>query len=79
MTQFQNVALRCAVTRAISEEVGKPVEELKPETRLEELGIDSLEFVSLMMACGAAAGKDIPENKWQEMETVGDIFQVLAC
>lgn len=48
-----------------------------PETKLEDLGVDSLEFVSLMLAIGGQF-KEIPDSRWSELDTVGDIIRIIA-
>lgn len=62
------------VKQIIAEELG--CENVSGETTLEDLGVDSLEFVSLMQAIGRELG-EIPEEKWAQIETVGDIADLL--
>jgi acyl carrier protein len=62
------------IKQVIAEELGR--DDVTAETSLEELGIDSLEFVSLMQALGRAIS-DIPETRWEEIKTVGDIERIV--
>ncbi len=41
-------------------------------SRLDELGLDSLEFVELMLEVSRVF-KDIPDAEWSQLETIGDI------
>jgi acyl carrier protein len=58
----------------IESETGKAV---TPETRIDELGIDSLEFVCLMQSIEEKF-KAIPEVEWSKLDTVGDILKALG-
>jgi acyl carrier protein len=42
------------------------------ETRLDSLGLDSLEFLNLMLLCG------VPDEKVAALETVGDICDAVC-
>lgn len=46
-------------------------------TTLAALGVDSLEFVSIMQ-CISNEIKSIPESKYYALDTVGDLLRVLA-
>jgi acyl carrier protein len=59
----------------IAEETGRP--DVEYTTKLEDLGIDSLDFVDLMMRIEQRF-KAIPKEKWGELDTVGDIARALA-
>jgi acyl carrier protein len=61
----------------ISEETGRPVAEIEYTTKLEDLSIDSLDFVDLMLSIEKCF-KPIPKEKWGELDTVGDIVRALA-
>jgi len=49
---------------------------LDESTTLEAMGIDSLEFVSLMQCIGHEI-KFIPESKYHALNTVGDLLEAL--
>jgi acyl carrier protein len=57
----------------IEQETGQSVTE---ETSLSEMGLDSLEFVSLLQAISEKI-QAIPETHWPMLNTVGDIAKVL--
>jgi acyl carrier protein len=61
------------IKQLISQELGRNVE---AETTMEELGLDSLEFVALMQAVSKETG-DIPESRWEEVKTVGDLERLV--
>lgn len=60
----------------IAAETGKSG--LTLETKLEDLGLDSLEFVSLMLAISNTF-REISENQWADLRTIGDIERALTC
>lgn len=55
--------------KVIEEEVGF---EASLDMRMEDLGLDSLEFYDLMVTLGSKIGP-IPEIEWGRFDTVGDI------
>ena len=65
------------VREIIANELGLSPEIIGADTVLEELGIDSLEFVSLMQAIGKEIA-EIPESKWERLRTVGDIARATS-
>lgn len=60
----------------VAKETDKQMSGISAETRLDSLGIDSLEFVCLMQVIQREIG-DIPEAEWAGLETVGDV--AAAC
>jgi acyl carrier protein len=56
----------CAV---IEQETGQRV---TPETRLDAMGLDSLDFLNLMVACS------VPDEKVADLNTVGDIIHAVC-
>lgn len=65
-----------ALTVLIAEETGVPVADITLETKLEDLGVDSLDFLDLMQVIGEKF-KPIPETQFAELSTVGDIAKAL--
>lgn len=61
------------VIEIVKQETGA---EVNADTALESLGLDSLEFVELMLAIAKDCA-DIPDAHWGELNTVGDMAQ--AC
>jgi acyl carrier protein len=64
------------IQHIIAEELGR--EDVAEDKPLEELGLDSLEFVFLMTAIGKEIG-EIPEAQWAQMHTIGDIVKALQA
>ena len=51
--------------------------ELDDSTRLDSLVADSLEFLSLVSAIENAFGIKIPDSKYTEVHTVGDLHSLI--
>lgn len=64
------------IIRIIGEELGR--EKVTAENTLEDLGLDSLEFVFLMTAIAKEIA-EIPESKWAGIHTVGDLVRALEA
>lgn len=47
-------------------------------TKLQELNVDSLEFVDLLLAIANETGLSVPDDKVGDLQTVGDIVAELA-
>lgn len=47
---------------------------LSESSRLDDMNLDSLEFVQLMV-CINSEVKDIPDAEWARMNTIGDIVR----
>lgn len=67
---------KAAVLTLVAREVGAEVESLSLETRLEALGIDSLEFLCLMLCVNKEIGT-LPETRYHALNTIGDIVKEL--
>jgi acyl carrier protein len=59
------------VITVVAVEACVSAEDITGTTKLDDLGIDSLDFVSLMQAL------DIPQNTWEGINTVADLVRVL--
>lgn len=62
----------CAV---VERETG---EHITPGTRLEDLGLDSLEYANLLLEVSKSTGKEIPLERWGELHYVSDIARELV-
>lgn len=64
------------VAEIIAERIGKDVSEITPDTKIEDLGLDSLDVAELMMQFEDEFGYEIElgENK---AETVGDLVLII--
>lgn len=67
--------LRTALLEIISDEVGILEEDLKPELQLENLGLDSLEFIHLIQEIERETGIRIPDERISSLNTVGDLLE----
>jgi acyl carrier protein len=62
------------VIETVERETGQKV---TAETSLDDLGLDSLEFISLVLAVGEATGKTIPDEKIAGLTRVEDLAREL--
>lgn len=68
---FQKVAALIAAYKKM------PVEEIKPETTFQELGMDSLDALSLVFEIEETFNVTIPDDAAKNIETVGQIVENL--
>lgn len=64
------------VLSVISRETGAG--QLTVETSIDSLGLDSLEFVSLLLEIEKELGKNPDEDKVSGVETIGDLIKAFA-
>ncbi len=68
-----------AVFNILVEQLGVPRAQLTPEARLQEdLGADSLTLVEITMALEERLDISIPDEEWERVTTVGELFEALA-
>ena len=68
-----------AVLDILVEQLGVQEAQLTPEARLEEdLGADSLTKVEITMALEERFELSIPDEEWERVTTVGELFEVLG-
>ncbi len=68
-----------AVLVILVQELGVHEAQLTPEASLEEdLGADSLTKVEITMALEEHFNLAIPDEEWEKVSTVGDLFEALA-
>ncbi len=66
------VDVRYKIYDIISEQTGKPVDEIKDESSyIADLGLDSLDLVELVMAFEEAFNQEIPDADAESLDTVG--------
>jgi acyl carrier protein len=63
------------ILQVIERETGQAVTE---DTPLDELHVDSLEFIDLTLTISAETGKYIPDEKLSGLHTVGDLVREFA-
>lgn len=68
--------MREKVLAVIRREVQPPPANLSESTPMEALNIDSLEFLDLLVSIGSEIGSDIPDNRIDELKTVGDLIRI---
>lgn len=68
--------MREKVLAVIQREVQPPPANLSESTPMEALNIDSLEFLDLLVSIGSEIGSDIPDNRIDELKTVGDLIRI---
>ena len=80
MNNMLSDADNAAVRRILAEQLGVEEEQLTPEAKLQDdLGSDSLTLVEITMALEEHFGISIPDEEWEKVSTVGDLFEALGC
>jgi acyl carrier protein len=68
-----------AVLGILVEELGVQRAQLTPEAKIkEDLGADSLTVIEIAMAMEEQFHLSIPDEQWETVSTVGDLFETLA-
>lgn len=68
-----------AVLDILVEQLGVQDTQLTPEATLEQdLGADSLTLVEITIALEERFNLSIPDEEWERVSTVGDVFEALA-
>lgn len=62
------------VLKLMHEQLGVPVGEIKLDSTIEELGIDSLDEIEIVMAVEDAFDLEIPDEDCEKWETVQSII-----
>ena len=65
--------VKCVVFEAIAREQGCSPEDLTLETRLEDLGIDSLRAITILYQLEEQFDIEVPNERIETIVTVGDI------
>jgi len=63
------------VRAVIERETGQKVSNSTP---LDDLDLDSLEFIDLLSEVDKETGREIPQSLWGDLKTVGDIVVLSA-
>ncbi len=67
------------VEEILAEELGVESEQLTPDARLmEDLSADSLTLVQIAMAIEDRFDLTVPDERWEGVKTVGEVFDLLA-
>ncbi len=68
-----------ALIDILVEQLGVAPEQLTPDARIQQdLGADSLTVMEITMAVEERFNLSIPDEEWEEVQTVGDLFETLA-
>jgi acyl carrier protein len=68
-----------AVNSILVEEIGITETQITIESRIEQdLGADSLTMVEIMMKLEDRFGISAPDESWDRISTVGDLYEVVA-
>jgi acyl carrier protein len=68
-----------AVLDILVEQLGVQEAQLTPDARLQEdLGADSLTLVEITLALEERFNLSIPDEEWEKVSTVGNLFEALA-
>ena len=67
-----------AVLEILSNELGVDRKQLTPDTRIADLNPDSLTQIEINMALEDYFNISIPDERLEQVQTVGDIFELLA-
>ena len=68
------------VTRIIAEKAGRPVDEITPDAKLEELGLQSLDAIDIMFDIEETLDIQLPDDAdggVPELRTVGDVISIV--
>lgn len=66
------------IAKIISEQLGHNLDEIQPDTSLvDDLGADSLDAVEVIMAIEEEFSIEIPDEKFENLETVQDIVDLV--
>ncbi len=68
-------AVERRVLEIVAEQLGRDVGELSRDTRLDELGVDSVDVVELVMAVEDAFEVSISDETADGWRTIGDVVQ----
>ena len=68
-----------AVLDILVEQLGVQEAQLTPDAKLEQdLGADSLTLVEITIALEERFNLSIPDEEWERVSTVGDVFEALV-
>lgn len=65
------------VLKAISDRTGEDVKDILPSQSLEELGMDSLDFIETVMHLESEYQITIPDEESERFKTVGDVIDYI--
>ena len=72
-----DIALKEQILECVADTADVPVDELRPDTNLREIGIDSMAAVSIAIDVERLCGITISTDELKGLETVGDILRLI--
>lgn len=75
MTDHEYAALVASIVRQVSE---KPLGDISPDTRIADLGIDSITFAEIVVQIEDALGIDVPFGRWLRVRTVREVLDMIG-
>ena len=77
---MRSMDIEAKVKAIIADQLGVPLEEVKPESRfIEDLGADSLDIVELIMAMEEEFETEIPDEEAEKILTVADTIEYVRA
>jgi acyl carrier protein len=70
------VDLNDSLRRAIAKVCDLPVEEVRPETRLDELGVDSLAVAEVLVELEIELDQELPVHLLRRLDAIGTVGDV---
>jgi acyl carrier protein len=67
-----------AVYAILSEALGVERTQLRPDARIMDFSPDSLTLIEISMALEEHFDVSIPDESWERIKTVGELFELLA-
>jgi acyl carrier protein len=75
MTTFDPAVLVRTILHQVS---GQPFEEIDVDTRITDLGIDSVDLGEVVARIEETVGADVPFGRWLTVRTVGDVITIVS-
>lgn len=73
---FAGLLMKALVLQIVCRETG--LNEVAPSTSLDDLGLDSLEFLDLIVKVSAETGVSIPQADYGTINTVNDLIRAVS-
>jgi acyl carrier protein len=74
MTDYDHADLVRDIVRQVSK---RPADDIGPDTRIADLGIDSVAFAEIVVQIEEALGIDVPFARWLSVRTVREVLEMI--
>jgi acyl carrier protein len=74
MTEHEHTSLVRTIFDRVSE---RPLDDVRPDTRITDLGIDSVTFAEIVVQIEEALDIDVPFAQWLSVRTVQDVLDMI--